>query len=299
MHRFQGPPNKVHASMMPCTHNKMDETRTSEQTIRDQSETLIESDLLHAARVAEPGLRPVGRAARRRTQPLRVDRRRDELRRVHRPARREQGPINRCQLVTDSLDKFTAVARDVAFTRDGAVIVTADGTIQEQMVRVRNPSSTDAGRRRRRSGRLDGDETPERAGNPLREEVIWAITLSEEDGRVTTFLNGTYQDYPATRSAADGDPRRTRGPHASRPRTVLSRLSCLVCLCLVSFGVTSALLALCSHHDACETRKRRTDRRAHPDRRRRRGRGARVSRRDRRGERSGRLGGRVGRRRVV
>lgn len=30
----------------------------------------------------------------------------------------------------------------------------------------------------------------------LREDVIWAIALSEEDGHVTTFLNGTYQDYP-------------------------------------------------------------------------------------------------------
>jgi len=30
----------------------------------------------------------------------------------------------------------------------------------------------------------------------IREEVLWVITLSEEDGRVTTFLNGTYQDYP-------------------------------------------------------------------------------------------------------
>jgi DNA integrity scanning protein DisA with diadenylate cyclase activity len=30
----------------------------------------------------------------------------------------------------------------------------------------------------------------------IREEVLWVITLSEEDGRVTTFLDGTYQDYP-------------------------------------------------------------------------------------------------------
>jgi DNA integrity scanning protein DisA with diadenylate cyclase activity len=29
-----------------------------------------------------------------------------------------------------------------------------------------------------------------------RQEVLWAVTLSEEDGRVTSFLNGNYQDYP-------------------------------------------------------------------------------------------------------
>jgi DNA integrity scanning protein DisA with diadenylate cyclase activity len=28
-----------------------------------------------------------------------------------------------------------------------------------------------------------------------RRQVLWAVTLSEEDGRVTTFLDGTYQDY--------------------------------------------------------------------------------------------------------
>jgi DNA integrity scanning protein DisA with diadenylate cyclase activity len=25
--------------------------------------------------------------------------------------------------------------------------------------------------------------------------VLWAVTLSEEDGRVTTFLDGNYRDY--------------------------------------------------------------------------------------------------------
>lgn len=106
-------------------------------------------------------------------------------------------PINRCQLVSDSLDKFTEVARDVALTRDGAIIVTADGTIQEQMVRVRNPSPDEM------SGSDDispadwmGTKHLSALETSLREDVIWAITLSEEDGRVTTFLDGTYRDYP-------------------------------------------------------------------------------------------------------
>jgi DNA integrity scanning protein DisA with diadenylate cyclase activity len=28
-----------------------------------------------------------------------------------------------------------------------------------------------------------------------RQQVLWAVTLSEEDGRVTTFLDGAYRDY--------------------------------------------------------------------------------------------------------
>ena len=106
-------------------------------------------------------------------------------------------PVKRCKIVADSPDGLTDAARDVAFTRDGAIIVTADGTIQEQMVRVRSPSRNEV------SG-IDELQYADWMGNKhlsaletsLREDVIWAITLSEEDGRVKTFLNGTYQDYP-------------------------------------------------------------------------------------------------------
>ncbi|MDB2280534.1 diadenylate cyclase [Halorubrum ezzemoulense] len=106
-------------------------------------------------------------------------------------------PVDRCRVVTESHDTFTKVARDVAFSRDGAVIVTGDGTIQRQMVRVRNPS-------RGEIEDVDGLEFPGWMGTKhmsaletsLRDDVLWGITLSEEDGRVTTFLNGTYQDYP-------------------------------------------------------------------------------------------------------
>ncbi|WP_435063850.1 diadenylate cyclase [Halobaculum sp. EA56] len=104
-------------------------------------------------------------------------------------------PVDRCRVVTDSPEAFTAVARDVAFGHDGAVVVTGDGTIQEQMVRVRSPTVTDA---------ESAPEYPDWMGTrhlsaleaSTRDEVLWAVTLSEEDGRVTTFLNGTYQDYP-------------------------------------------------------------------------------------------------------
>jgi hypothetical protein len=105
-------------------------------------------------------------------------------------------PVERCQVVTDDPEAFTRVARDVAFDCDGAVIVTGDGTIQEQMVRVRSPT-TDV-------ETADDLDYPDWMGTKhlsaletsTREGVLWGITLSEEDGRVTTFLDGTYQDYP-------------------------------------------------------------------------------------------------------
>jgi hypothetical protein len=106
-------------------------------------------------------------------------------------------PVERCRVVTESPDVFTEVARDVASSQDGAVVVTGDGTVQEQMVRVRSPS-------REYIEAFDKLEYADWMGakhmsaleTSIREEVLWVITLSEEDGRVTTFLDGTYQDYP-------------------------------------------------------------------------------------------------------
>jgi diadenylate cyclase len=106
-------------------------------------------------------------------------------------------PVERCGLVTESPDTFTEVAREVALSQDGAIVVTGDGTIQEQMVRVRSPT-------REYIKSFDKLEYADWMGakhmsaleTSIREEVLWVITLSEEDGRVTTFLDGTYQDYP-------------------------------------------------------------------------------------------------------
>ena len=106
-------------------------------------------------------------------------------------------PTDRCKVVADSAESFRRVAEDVAFNRDGAVVVTGDGTIQEQMVRVRSPSPAEVPD----VARIDypdwmGTKHMSALETSLRENVLWAVTLSEEDGRVTTYLNGTYQDYP-------------------------------------------------------------------------------------------------------
>jgi len=106
-------------------------------------------------------------------------------------------PTDRCKVVSRSSEAFRRAAEDVAFSRDGAVVVTGDGTIQEQMVRVRSPAYGEI------TG-VEGLTYPDWMGTKhmsaletsLRNNVLWAITLSEEDGRVSTFLNGTYQDYP-------------------------------------------------------------------------------------------------------
>jgi hypothetical protein len=87
-------------------------------------------------------------------------------------------PVDRCEVVSRDPESFIEAARDVAFNRDGAVVVSGDGTIQEQMVRewmgTKHLSALEAS---------------------TRPQILWAITLSEESGRVTTFLDGEYRDY--------------------------------------------------------------------------------------------------------
>ncbi|MEF8757979.1 MAG: hypothetical protein V5A33_07055 [Halobacteriales archaeon] len=105
-------------------------------------------------------------------------------------------PIEQCQVVSDDPEAFLEAARDVAFSRDGAVVIAGDGTIQEQMVRVRNLSAAEEGSK---EGIVAADWMGTKHLSALeastRDQVLWAVTLSEEDGRVTTFLDGSYRDY--------------------------------------------------------------------------------------------------------
>lgn len=106
-------------------------------------------------------------------------------------------PVDRCPVVSGPGEPFIDVAREVAFNCDGAVVIAADGTIQEQMVRVRSFATDRLGE----SGELAyadwmGTKHLSALEISAREEVLGALTLSEENGRVTSFRNGTYQDFP-------------------------------------------------------------------------------------------------------
>lgn len=111
------------------------------------------------------------------------------------PLGENRWPTDVCRTVTDDLDSFTTATRDVAFACDGAVVVTVDGTIQEQMVRVKTPAELDAGE----SERIEyadwmGTKHLSAAEISTRQEVLATVTLSEENGRVTVFRRGQYTD---------------------------------------------------------------------------------------------------------
>jgi hypothetical protein len=105
-------------------------------------------------------------------------------------------PVDICRVVSDSSEDFVAAARQVAFERDGAIVVTADGTIQEQMVRIRSPSAAEV-ERRDEIAYADWMGTKHLSAVEVstRPEVLFAVTVSEETGRVSVFTNGSFEDY--------------------------------------------------------------------------------------------------------
>jgi hypothetical protein len=104
-------------------------------------------------------------------------------------------PVDVCEVITDDFDGVVEAAESVAFNCDGAIIVSGDGTVQRQMVRIKSPAP----------GTIDdgdveyadwmGTKHLSAVESSVREEVLAAVTLSEETGRVTVFEDGEYMDF--------------------------------------------------------------------------------------------------------
>lgn len=107
-------------------------------------------------------------------------------------------PVGTCENLLDDLDSCYAATEQVAASCDGGVVVGVDGTALEQMVRFRNVDADAL------PDPLDSLEYADWMGArhmsatelSLRSEVVVAVTLSEEDGRVTIFDDGEYETVP-------------------------------------------------------------------------------------------------------
>ncbi|WP_241154948.1 diadenylate cyclase [Halorubrum sp. CSM-61] len=86
-------------------------------------------------------------------------------------------------------------------------MVTADGTIHEQMVRLKDlPEEKRCfadGSRKITYGDWMGARHMSALETSLREEVVTTITLSGETGRVTRFHNGEYTTSPREELGAE------------------------------------------------------------------------------------------------
>lgn len=131
-------------------------------------------------------------------------------------------PVEDCPSVFADEDSLFEAARRVAFGCDGAVVVHRDGTIEAGMVRLRQLTATE------RAGIDDlpytgwmGARHMSALETSTRGAVFAVVTLSEEDGRVTVFRNGGFDDIRRdavdaidaidTMDATDGEPPDGRG----------------------------------------------------------------------------------------
>ena len=129
---------------------------------------------------------------------------RDSLEPFVEPMGTNRWPVEECPSVFADGETLIRTARSVARSCDGAVVVHADGTFGAEMVRVAQPPTT---ARDRFAGLPYAGWMGARHMSALetsaREAVAGAITLSEEDGRMTVFRGGDFEDYPLS-SVRDG-----------------------------------------------------------------------------------------------
>lgn len=88
-------------------------------------------------------------------------------------------------------DAFLEAARQVARTRDGAVVVSVDGIVNRQLVRFRSEGIDEAVEYApwmgsRHMSALDVSTRP---------DVVTTLTLSGESGRVTAFQDGAFETF--------------------------------------------------------------------------------------------------------
>lgn len=105
-------------------------------------------------------------------------------------------PVDVCRTVSGHIDRFYAAAATVATETDGAVIASIDGVLQERMVRLKDLSHKTLAERLG-SSPLYADWMGSRHMSALdtsvRGDVVATLTLSEESGRVTVFVDRGYE----------------------------------------------------------------------------------------------------------
>ncbi|MXV61132.1 hypothetical protein GS429_03470 [Natronorubrum sp. JWXQ-INN-674] len=104
-------------------------------------------------------------------------------------------PTDECRDVCLDLETFFETAREVAMTRDGALVVSVDGVVQEQMVRFTDLMPGELEGVTERESEYEGwmgSRHMSALDTSRRPNVVSTLTLSEETGRVTIFEGGSF-----------------------------------------------------------------------------------------------------------
>ena len=84
---------------------------------------------------------------------------------------------------------FTEGLKDVAYTADGAVVISVDGIVSPQLVRF---SSVDTPQNLSYAPWM-GSRHMSALDISTRRDIVGTVTLSQESGRVTVFADGSYE----------------------------------------------------------------------------------------------------------
>lgn len=101
-------------------------------------------------------------------------------------------PVETCRVVEEDLDAFVEAARTVAFECDGAVVISADRTDQERLVRIKSQGALDRTDTAVEYADWMGTKHTSAAGISVHGNVLAAVTLSEETGRMSIFADGGF-----------------------------------------------------------------------------------------------------------
>lgn len=112
------------------------------------------------------------------------------------PMGNNQWPVEDSRDVLEDADGFYEATNDVARTRDGAVVISVDGIVQEQMVRFRDVPADSSESTTTRYADWMGSRHMSAVDTSVHPEVVTVITLSAENGRVTRFEDGEYRTTP-------------------------------------------------------------------------------------------------------
>lgn len=120
-------------------------------------------------------------------------------------------PVDRCREVSEEFGVFYETAKEIAFTNDGAVVVSVDGVVQEQMVRFRDAASDEV----ESTASADADYEDWMGARHMsaldtsrRPAPVSTLTLSEETGRVTLFNGGSFVTHGRTELGDEWNPTR-------------------------------------------------------------------------------------------
>ena len=119
-------------------------------------------------------------------------------------------PTDRCRDVCLDIETFYETAQQVAMSQDGAVVVSVDGVVQEQMVRFTDLLPGELERIDAAEADYEdwmGSRHMSALDTSRRPNVISTLTLSEETGRVTIFEDGEFDTYRRTELGGEWNPR--------------------------------------------------------------------------------------------